>query len=237
MRRILPALLSLLLLLCPACAFCAEGDPLLSVDDLLSLRGSFELFLFDVEDLAIEKGLLSPEERGAWHDAQMGDFFQNGGYGSILVNYTPGILSFVREEDTLLTLSAELAQGHVLEVSTMRRFTPEDSSLSGLMLTLGVIDADSAPIDARYALEATNGVFLKWDALLGAYVSVGTSASSDGETVVWSAQAPLPDALNPKITITVTNGQTGETLSSAVLELAVDGDGYLITEDALGSEE
>ena len=95
MRRLLSLLLLLALL--PVCALAAEGDPLLSVDDLLSLQDSYDAFLDELESLIIERGLLSPEERETWRDAQMGDFFQNGGYGSILANYLPGVLGYIRE--------------------------------------------------------------------------------------------------------------------------------------------
>ena len=145
MRRFL---MMLLLLVClPACAFAAEGDPLLSVDDLLSLEDSYDAFLDELEELIVERGLLSPEEREAWRDAQMGDFYQNGGYGSILVNYMPGVLSYIREEETLMQLSAHLAGGGTLYVDTMRRYTPQDSSLSGLMLTLSMTDESGVPLD------------------------------------------------------------------------------------------
>ena len=137
MRALIPILLTLLLL--PGVALAGEGDPLLSVDDLHTLEASYEAFLEQLGDLIIDRGLLSPEERDAWHDAQMGDFYQNGGYGSILASYMPGLLGFVREEDTLLTLSAQLPCG-TLTLSTVRRYTPQDSSLSGLMLTLGLTD-------------------------------------------------------------------------------------------------
>lgn len=223
-------------LLVPMPALCAEGDPLLSVDELMTLTASYEAFLTDVEELAIAKGLLSEQEREAWHDAQLGDFYQNGGYGSILINYTPGILSFVREEDTLLILQAPLTGGYTLELETMRRFTPEDSSLSGLMLNLSLIGADGVPVNAQYTFSATSGVFLKWDAHLGAYTTVGANASSDGETVVWSGQTPLPEANDPFITLSITDAQTGEAISSASLLLTVDGDGYIVGEDALGGE-
>lgn len=73
---------------------------------------------------------------------------------------------------------------------TMRRYTPGDSTLSGLMLTPSVLDESGAPMDAHYVLSATSGVFMKWDALLGTYVTVGATAESDGETIVWSDQTP-----------------------------------------------
>lgn len=156
-----------------------EGSPLLSVDDLLALEDSYEAFLAELGDLAVERGLLSEEDRAAWHDAQLGDFFQNGGYGSILVSYLPGALGYTREEDTLLNLSAAFEGGR-LDVMTMRRYTPGDSTLSGLMLTPSVADADGAPMDAHYTLSATSGIFMKWDALLGTYVTVARRRRATG---------------------------------------------------------
>ena len=226
--RICVLLLVLTLFALPAHA--EEGSPLLSVDDLLSLEESYEVFLEQLGDLAVERGLLSEDERAAWHDAQMGDFYQNGGYGSILVNYMPGALDYTREEETLLTLSAKLGGG-TLELMTMRRYTPRDSTLSGLMLTPSMTDDAQMPMDAHYSFGSTSGVFMKWDALLGIYVSVGATAESDGETVVWSAQTPAENAKNPVLTITVTNGR--EPLGEAALTLTVDGEGYRVDDYAL----
>ena len=226
--RICVLLLVLSLFALPAHA--EEGSPLLSVDDLLSLEESYEVFLEQLGDLAVERGLLSEDERAAWHDAQMGDFYQNGGYGSILVNYMPGALDYTREEETLLTLSAKL-DGGTLELMTMRRYTPRDSTLSGLMLTPSMTDDAQMPMDAHYSFGSTSGVFMKWDALLGTYVSVGATAESDGETVVWSAQTPAENAKNPVLTITVSNGR--EPLGEAALTLTVDGEGYRVDDYAL----
>ena len=226
--RICVLLLVLTLFALPAHA--EEGSPLLSVDDLLSLEESYEVFLEQLGDLAVERGLLSEDERAAWHDAQMGDFYQNGGYGSILVNYMPGALDYTREEETLLTLSAKL-DGGTLELMTMRRYTPRDSTLSGLMLTPSMTDDAQMPMDAHYSFGLTSGVFMKWDALLGTYVSVGATAESDGETVVWSAQTPAENAKNPVLTITVSNGR--EPLGEAALTLTVDGEGYRVDDYAL----
>ena len=231
MRRICIVLLALAL--APLGALAAEGDPLLSVDDLLALEDSYTAFLVELEELIVSRGLLSEDEREAWRDAQMGDYFQNGGYGSMLINYTPGVLSYVREEETRLQLRLTLAGGCTLHLDTMRRYTPEDSSLSGLMLTLSVTDAQGAPMDAAFALGSSSGIFLKWDAMAGAYAAVGASAQSDGETVVWSDQAPLVDAQNPVITIAMTDVSTGQLLGTAALTLTVDGSSYRVGEDAL----
>ena len=213
----------------------AEGDPLLSVDDLMTLEESYEAFLSKLEALIVERGLLSESEREAWHDAQMGDFFQNGGYGSILANYTPGVLSYARAEETTATLSTRLVGGQTLEILTMRRYTPRDSSLSGLMLTLDLTDEDGLPQDVAYAFSATSGVFLKWDQISGAYVSVGATATSEGETIVWSDQTPSEGAKNPVITVALTDAETEEAIPGAALTLSVDGDGYQIEDGALSA--
>ena len=231
MRRICIVLLALAL--APLGALAAEGDPLLSVDDLLALEDSYTAFLVELEELIVSRGLLSEDEREAWRDAQMGDYFQNGGYGSMLINYTPGVLGYVREEETRLQLRLTLAGGCTLHLDTMRRYTPEDSSLSGLMLTLSVTDAQGAPMDVAFALGSSSGIFLKWDAMAGAYAAVGASAQSDGETVVWSDQAPLVDAQNPVITIAMTDVSTGQLLGTAALTLTVEADSYRVSEDAL----
>ena len=235
MKRIFCILLMLMML--PAGVLAAEGDPLLSVDDLLSLEESYEAFLGELEELIVERGLLSEEERDTWHDAQMGDFFQNGGYGSILANYLPGVLGYVRDEETLLQLSAKMEDGSTLYVDTMRRYSPQDSTLSGLMLTMSMTGSDGLPMFVSFNLGGTSGVFLKWDAMMGAYVSVGATAQSDGETVVWSDQAPIEGAKNPTISIEVTDPETQEPLCSAQLMLTVDGDGYRVREGALEAKQ
>lgn len=235
MKRIWCLLLMLVML--PACALAAEGDPLLSVDDLLSLQTSYTAFLEELEELIVARGLLSEEERGAWRDAQMGDFFQNGGYGSILANYLPGVLGYVRDEETLLQLSAKMDDGSTLYVDTMRRYSPQDSSLSGLMLTMSMTGAEDLPMNVSFSFSSTSGVFLKWDALMGTYVSVGATAQSDGETVVWSDQTPIEGAKNPAISIDVTDPETQQPLFSAQLILTVDGDGYRVGEGALEAKE
>ena len=237
MRRIWMAVVMIALMLVPAGAPAAEGDPLLSVDDLLELEDSYAAFLSELEEMIVARGLLSEEEREIWRDAQMGDFFQNGGYGSVLANYMPGVLGYLREEDTLVALSVPLSSGRTLQLDTMRRYTPQDSSLSGLMLTLTLLDENGAPLDVSFELGSTSGVFLKWDAMTGSYASVGVRAQSDGETVVWSDQTPSAGAKNPVLTITMTDTQTQQPLEDAAqLTLTVDGDGYRIADGALTAE-
>lgn len=230
--RAVTSILLMILLIFPGCALAGEGDPLLSIDDLHTLEESYSSFLSELEALIVSRGLLSESERQTWHDAQMGDFYQNGGYGSILASYMPGLLSYVREEDTMLTLSTQLPCG-LLTLSTVRRYTPLDSTLSGLMLTLSLTDAQGMPADVVWQLSSTSGLFLKWDPVMGSYQSVGVSAESAGETVCWSDQTPVQDANNPVITIDILDKETMLPIGSASLTLTVDGDGYLLKDEAL----
>lgn len=231
MKKGLFVLLAALLLLgVLPCAMAAEGDPLLSVDDMLTVSDAYEAFLGELEALLIERNLLSEDDRQAWRDAQMGDFLQNGGYGSILVSYMPGALDYAREEETICERRVELPGVGTLELETMRRYTPEDSSLSGLTLRFAVYDEAGVPLDAIISLGGTSGVFLKWDVLLGAYVSVGTTAQTEGETVVWSSQTPALGADDPIISVSVEDAETQEAIAGAQLTLHVDGDGYAVGE-------
>ena len=107
------------------------------------------------------------------------------------------------------------------------------ASMENVEEDMSVIDAQGAPMDTAFALGSSSGIFLKWDAMAGAYAAVGASAQSDGETVVWSDQAPLVDAQNPVITIAMTDVSTGQLLGTATLTLTVEADSYRVGEDAL----
>ena len=119
-----------------------------------------------------------------------------------------------------------------------------DLDLKGLAQTHGATDECTgddtvltddagAPRDVIWQYAATSGLFLKWDVITGSYQSVGVNAVSEGETVCWSDQAPVANAQNPVITIDVLDALTQEAIGQATLTLTVDGDGYLVTNEAL----
>ena len=113
------------------------------------------------------------------------------------------------------------------------RYTPQDSTLPGLMLSLSLTDGSGVPVDAAFSLSATSGLFLKWDAVAGTYASVGAGTQSDGETIYWSDQTPAQNASSPVITVEVQDGQTHQPIGQAALTLAVDGTGYALADGAL----
>ncbi len=213
-------------------AWAAEGGAFLGLDDLREMEEAYESFLFTFEEKLLEKGLLTAEERETWHNAQMGDYFSNGGFGSVLISYYPGMLMLTREEDTQQRLTASLQNGN-LSLMTMRRYTPEDSSLPGLMLSFEMEDSAGAPKNAGFHLSSDSGVFYLWDAIQNNYVSMGMNVESNGESVIFSCPTPAENARNPEILIDILDPETGEEIGKAVLVLQVEEKGYRIDEHAL----
>lgn len=219
------------LLLLPASGFSADGGAMLSQDDLFSLEGSYRAFLSELCELLLTRDLLSEGEREAWMTAQLGDFYANGGYGSFLVTYQPGALGYVREEDMTSQLSCQLGEG-VLSLSTMRRYTPGYGE-EGLRLSFSVSDAQGMPVSCSLQLTASDGMFSRWDPLTAQYVSVGASAVTDGETLLWIAGIPAPDTKDPEISIRIYDIGTGEELGAAILILRAKDASYEIEADSL----
>ena len=65
------------------------------------------------------------------------------------------------------------------------------------------------------------------------YLPAPETPESDGETVVWSDQTPAADAKDPVITLLVSRADDQTALAEAELLLHVDGEGYLLGDDAL----
>lgn len=230
------ALLLSCLLVLTALPVCAdEGDPLLSVEDLSRVQESYEAFLKELEDLLVEKQLLEDEDREAWRMYQLGDFVQNGGYGMIAAMYTPDLLEYAREEDSLLRLSVE-KNGYTLRIDTMRRFTPLDTTLPGLLLETSVEDASGQPITCSVRLSASQGGFSAYDPLSQHYQNVGVSILNDGRACYWSDQ-PITDATlapSPIIDIEVVDALDDTlVLLRATLTLTPSGTGWALRDEAL----
>ncbi len=231
-RRIIAAAALLLTLACGARA--AEGGAMLPLSVLQALQGRYEAFLSGLEEELVSRGLLSQDDRAAWHAAQLGDYLTNGGYGSILITYQPDAMHYMREEDMALELSCRLAGG-TLTLDTLRRYAPADSTSDGLMLSFSLTDAAGMPRAFVATLSSASGVFAMWDALAGSYASVGQTATTGGEAVLWSSYVPAADAQDALISAVFYEEETGEPIGEAQLRLTVDGDGYRLREDALGA--
>ncbi|MBR1408067.1 MAG: hypothetical protein IJ573_04115 [Clostridia bacterium] len=231
-RRIIA--LTVLLAALVSGAHAAEGGAMLPLSALQSLQDRYEAFLQGLEAELLERGLLTEEDREAWYAAQLGDYFSNGGYGSILITYQPDAMHYMREEDMALELACRLADG-TLKLDTLRRYAPGDSTSDGLMLSFSLTDASGMPRAFVATLSSDTGVFAMWDALSGKYASVGQTATTGGEAVLWSAYVPAKDAQDALLSAVFYEEETGELIGEAQLRLTVDGDGYRLQEDALSA--
>ncbi|MBQ7485890.1 MAG: hypothetical protein IJT77_00155 [Clostridia bacterium] len=226
----------LVLILCLSSgALAAEGDPLLNVDDLMRLQPSYTQFLWDLSNLLVERGLLQADEKEAWIQSQLGDYLSNGGYGSILTAFYPGVLSYIQEEDQVCTLEAELDLGTVV-LQTMKKYSPMDSLSDGLMLQFSMNDPDGGPIEVRFELSVTDGVFYRWDAIAGSYASAGLSLSVEGETIFWACPVPVADTVAPVMQIGVYATDDDRYLGRILFQLEVENSSYLISQAGFNTE-
>lgn len=181
MRRRLFCLLLIACLLAPLAALANDGA-YLSGSDLHEIEPEYEAFLNALADLLVKKGLLAEEEREEWLLYQLGDFLQNGGYGTIAAMYTPGMLSYADESVTVRRFEIETAAGE-LTLETLRKFSPQYSSLPGLPLDTELCDETGAPVSCRFRWTTTGGMLLIWDG--SEIVEVGSTFISDGRPLYW----------------------------------------------------
>lgn len=180
MRKLLVTLLLVCLL--PAAAL-GDANAYLTGADLKALEPAYETFLNALADLLIEKQLLTEPEREDWLLYQLGDFVQNGGYGTIQAMYTPGLLNMADESVTMQRFALNTPAG-LLTLDTLRRYSPAYSSLPGLPLDTELNDAATGePVPCRFRWTTTGGMLLIWDG--NEIVEVGSTFVSDGRPLYW----------------------------------------------------
>ena len=207
-----------------------ERDPLLTVDELLRLEPAYKQFLDDLCELLIEKGLLDRGEKEEWITMQLGDYLSNGGYGSILTSFYPGVLAYARDEERICEPKVPLEEG-VVSLLTMRRYSPLDTIADGLMLQLGMNGTDGVPLEVRFLLSGTDGVFYRFDALAGGYISAGSAVDVEGETVYWVLPVPVEGQVAPVLQIDVTETESGRFLGRLMMELEIEKNSYVVSEE------
>ena len=214
----------------------SEAGPLLSADDLRDLQPAYEAFLHQLAEVLVARDLLSPEAREDWTLYQLGDYYQNGGYGMIAAMFTPNLLEDARPQDALLRLKKDLPGAHMLHIDTMRAYLPLDSSQPGLLLEAGVTDAQGLPVACRFRWRSGQGGFLVWDALLGRVVEVGNHYVNDGRPAYWSDQ-PITGVTPQEpwiLQLEILDPLDDErTLGGAELALMPEGNGWALDETSL----
>lgn len=213
MKRGLIVLLALCLL--PVSAV-STTDAYLSGEDLKALEPAYEAFLSELADLLIQKGLLLETEREDWVLYQLGDYLQNGGFGTIAVMYTPGLLGVADEAVTVRRFSVETGAG-TLNLETLRRYAPAYSQLPGLPLDVELVAASGEAVRCRFRWIADDGAFQIWDGTQGALINVGATYINDSKPLYWYAD-PY-DGLETTLTLEILYAEEDRTMAEVMLTL------------------
>lgn len=220
-RRVFSALLCLLLL--PALAGAAEGA-FLTGEDLQQIKPAYEAFLQELADVLEARGLLLPSEREAWILYQLGDLMQNGGYGSIVAMYTPGLLSLADESVAMRRLTLKTDVG-TLRLDTLAQYKPSLSQLPGLPLDAEVVGLDGTAVECRFHWTASEGSLYLWDGARGEIVEVGATFITKGSPLYW-AEEPI-EGVAAELTLTLLHPTEDTALAKATLILRSDADGWI----------
>lgn len=203
----------------------AEQSTYLSPEALLTLEPAFESFLREMAAELAREGLLEESEQEEWVMRQLGDYFQNGGYGSIVIDYTPGVLANADDTVSLHRISVEIDAGTVT-LDTLRRYSATYSSLPGLPLEVEVVDAQGDLVPCRIRWTATDGTFLIWDGVRNDIVDVGNSYVGEGRLVYW--QAEPYEGIEEALTLNVFNEEESEVLGTVAFFVFADADSWIL---------
>lgn len=215
----------LVCLLLSGIAGAEEGAPL-STEDLQALEPAYEAFLLALEALLAEKGLLSEAEREAWRLYQLGDFLQNGGFGTLSITYLPGLLGTVDESVSMRRFVAASDAG-IVRLETLQRYVEAYSPLPGLPLDAEVVDERGRAVRCRLRWVASRGMLLLYDGPSGEMVEVGATYISDGRPLYWYSE-PYPGD-EAVLALEILHEQDDVTMGLLALKI-VSGDGYWMPE-------
>lgn len=204
------------------------AESMLSAQDLQAIQPEFEIFLDALAEVLEQRGLLDAAQREDWIAFQLGDYTQNGGYGSIAIMYNPDVLSQV--EPDMMRLRRQVPIGSwTLRLDTLRAFRPNASALPGLPLEAVLLTEEGVPVECRFRWYASSGQMLVWDGAGGGVQPMGASATTEGQPVYWS-ESPV-GAKTETLTLELLSVDTEETLGEYVLTLASDGQGWTVGEE------
>lgn len=200
----------------PCIGHAVEGDAYLSEDDLRMLEPTYTKLLTEMADLLIERGLLPEGDRESWMLYQLGDFMQNGGFGTVAIIYTPGLLSRADESVTMRRLRAETSAGTVV-LQTLHRYVPDTSPLPGLPLDVELQDVNGEVLPCRFRWIASDGSLVIWDGSMGQIDNVGATYINDGRAMYWSA-TPV-DGIEETLRLEILSATEDVTLAHLSLRL------------------
>lgn len=220
------------ILLCLCACFLLSGpalaDSMLSAQDLQAVQPEYEVFLEALADVLEQRGLLDAGQREDWIAFQLGDFTQNGGYGTIAIMYNPDLLAQVEPDMMLLRRQAQIGEW-TLRLDTLRAFRPNASALPGLPLETTLLTDEGVPVECRFHWYASSGQLLVWDGASGAVQPMGASVVTEGQPLYWQ-ESPV-GIKTETLTLELLAIDTEETLGEYVLTLVSDGQGWTVGEE------
>ncbi|MEG0766801.1 MAG: hypothetical protein RR482_03705 [Clostridia bacterium] len=208
----------------------AESGEVLSRRGLQAIQPAYEAFLEQLADLLIQEGQLDAQDRQDWMDIQLGDYLQNGGYGSIVTMYTPGLVHEADQDMMLCRMRLETQAGR-LYVDTLRAYVLQSSMLPGLPLEAGMEDEQGTPIPCRFRWRASSGLFTVWDSVNNTAIYTGATCISVGRAVYWQ-EDPVGSG-QEKITLEVLAQEVDEVIATACFTLQAGDRSWTVQEDTL----
>ncbi len=219
MRRWIVLLLALAFL--GACPAAISEEAFLTGEDLSKLQPAYEEFLSALADRLVERGLLLEDDREDWALYQIGDFLQNGGYGSIAILYTPGLLQVADESVSARRLVVETNAGD-LTLQTLRSYSERYSPLPGLPLDAELTSPDGAAVACRFRWVAPIGSFFIWDGTQ--VINVGATFISDGRPLYWYAEPA--EGITEALTLHLLHPNEDTTLATVTLTVHAGADSW-----------
>lgn len=210
--------LFLSLLLAPCAALATQGA-YLSADALESLEPAFEAFLEAMADALIAEALLPETEREDWIAYQLGDYLQNGGYGTIAILYSPDLLSIADPSVMVGRLSVQTEAG-TLWLETLRQYSYSYSPLPGLPLDTDLLNDDGVSLVCRFRWLSTGGSFLIWDGSVGEAIDVGATYICDGRPLYWYEDPA--DGLAETLTLEILHATEDRKLAEVTLTVRAE---------------
>lgn len=217
------ALLIGLCLFCMPCAAGATEGAYLTGEDLQKLEPAYEAFLQEAANVLIARGLLEEDGKEAWILYQLGDFVQNGGYGSFLITYSPGLGYAEDDTVTLRRFAIQTAAG-TLSLETLRRYVVNYSPLPGVPLDTELLDANGEAVDCLFRWTASDGAFYVWDGAEESVVSMGKTYVNDGRALYWYAD-PI-DGIEENLTLEVLSETDGSVLAMIAVVMRSGADAW-----------
>jgi len=205
-----------LCLLCGSAGAESGLDAYLDPEDLQSLQPVYEAFLRELADVLIEKDLLEEEDVEEWVMYQLGDYIQNGGSGSFLISYTPGLLSLADDSTTMRRFTCKTAIG-VFQLDTLRCYSPSLSSLPGLPLDAELTGTAGYPVPCRFRWVAGSGSFQIWDGAADSLINTGATYINQDRALYWFDE-PV-DGVTEVLTLEILSDTEDRTLASITVTL------------------